>query len=185
MKASLGLVLAVLAVGAAAWTLWPDGDGAPAPPPSTAPAADPPVTVYRTDPGLEPDTCVAAWLLTRIVSPQAGVVVGREVPEAVAFDTPDSPLRRQAGKSASRTIVERFAIDDAFALAAADVAQELEIAPWTLKDDPFFVRLRGGLGEALNASESDQECLELALAFMDRLMADYPAREDLPENNVP
>lgn len=78
--------------------------------PTTSPPVAPGPVVYRTDPKIEPDTCVAASLLTRIVSPGAKVVVAAEHPGGIAFDVAGSPLSRQPGKCSSRVIAERYSI---------------------------------------------------------------------------
>ena len=45
----------------------------------------------------------------------------------------------------------------------------MELNPWTTNDDPFFMEVRGGLAEAVNASESDAVCLERMMTFLDEL----------------
>lgn len=182
MKALAGFILVAVAAGAALVALLgrstpvPPAGPAPATAPATRPAEGP--TVYRTARRLEPDTCVAAWLLTRVVSPGARAVAGDDVPGAVPFDLPNVPLSRQPGKCVSRVVCEKYGITDEFALALAAIAQELELTPWTLNADPLFERVRGGLGEAVNASPSEQECLEQALTFLDQVQAEYPAFRD-------
>jgi len=170
MRTIAGIILTALLGGVALVAFWPGpkpvGRAVLAPNAVSAPAT------YRTRARLEPDTCVAAWILTRVVSPGAKVVVGENVPGAVAFDVPGVPLSRRPGKCVSRVVCEQFGISSSFALALTDVAQELELTPWSMNTDLFFERVRGGLGEAVNASASEQVCLERALAFIDQLYAE-------------
>jgi hypothetical protein len=125
---------------------------------------------YWTTPGLEPDSCLAAWLLTRFVSPGACVDIAAEsTTGSIAFDVPGAALQRRPGACTSRVILETYRITDPFAVAAVDVIQELELMPWSDNADPFFIRMRWGLADAVNAEGTDTERLAAAMAFLDAL----------------
>lgn len=150
------------------------GSGGPAPgddarqsEPDRLPLSLPSETVFWTTPGLEPDTCIAAWLLTRVVSPGARIVLAETSQQGTPFDVPGRELAREPGRSVSDAVVRRYAIQDEFARALAAVARELELNPWTMNDEPFFSRVRAGLADALNASPSDEECLRQASKLLD------------------
>jgi len=137
---------------------------------------------YWTDPGLEPDPCVAAWLLTRYVTPGARVVIRSQSPDGIPFDVPGCELQRRPGLSTSDMVMRTYGIDDPLAAALADVVRELELKPWTTNDEEFFVRVRSGLAEAINASESDEACLQRAMEFLDSLREERPV---LPTREAP
>ena len=129
---------------------------------------------YWTDPGLDPDPCVAAWLLTRYVTPGARVLIRTESPDGTPFDMPGCKLGREPGSSTSDVVIQTYGIDDPFAAALASVVRELELKPWTTNDEEFFVRVRSGLADALNATDSDEACLMAAMTFLDKLRAQEP-----------
>lgn len=133
-----------------------------------------PETFYWTDPGLEPDPCVAAWLLTRYVTPGARVVIRSQSSDGTPFDVPGCELQRRPGLSTSDAVLRKYGIQDPLALALADVVRELELSPWTTNDAEFFVRVRSGLADAVNSSQSDEVCLARAMEFLDALRADHP-----------
>jgi len=135
-----------------------------------APANGEPV-FYWTTPPVESDTCVAAWLLTRFVSPGARVELHEHSLEGVPFDVPGSALQRQSGLAASDVVVRQYSIDDAFARKIVEVIHEIELNPWTTRDDSFFVAVRSGLADAINLSTDDRECLAAAMDFLDDLRA--------------
>ena len=172
MRTFAGLALGVVGVGAAIVALWPRPARTTGDRQVHVPASQPAGIIYRTDQGLEPDTCVSAWILSRRVSPGARIVVGDPVPGATEFDVAGAALSRQPGKCVSHVICDRYQIGEPFALAVMQVAQELELTPWSLNPDPFFERVRAGLGDAVNVSKVDQVCMDHALAFLDELERD-------------
>ncbi len=138
-----------------------------------------PVT-YWTQPGLEPDTCVAAWLLTRIVSPGARIDMADHSTIGTPFDVPGTDLQRLPGSSASDVVAERFHLHDPFSVALVAVARELELKPWTTNDDVFFMTIRAGLADALNASDDDATCMNQALTFLDTVQRSHPGASPTP-----
>lgn len=129
------------------------------------------VNHFWTTPGIEPDTCVAAWLLTRIVEPGSKVEITTQSSDGVPFDMPRAELRRRPGLATSDVVVQTYRVTDAFALRIVGVIHELELMPWSMNSDPFFSQVRSGLAEAVNASEDDTVCLARALDFLDGLRA--------------
>lgn len=138
--------------------------------------------VYWTTPGLEPDTCLAAWLLTRIVTPGATVRICDHSDDGIPFDVQGADLSRPLGGSTSNVIAERFSIGDPYTRALVDVVRELELNPWTTNDEPLFMAVRQGLGEALNDGATDEQQLALSFAFLDRLQASERF-SDIPNAN--
>ncbi|MBK9119106.1 MAG: chromate resistance protein [Phycisphaerales bacterium] len=177
--AALILVVLVVLVTLLLWSSDPAAPFATGPESESAPttARGAELPVYRTSRRLEPDTAVAAWLLTRMVSPGARALVAESWPGSIPFDEPGAELARRPGRCAARIIVERFGLHDPFVEALVEVVQELEIAPWSLNSEPFFERVRFGLGDALNTAPDPQSCLDAALQFLDELRA---AQDALP-----
>lgn len=162
----LYLLLAVVMAGLAYLLLRPAG----APPPSVpGPEVAGGEVYYWTAPPLEPDTFVAAWLLTRFVTPGAAVRIVDSSPGGVAFDVPGCELQRRPGQATSDVVLQVHRIKDPLAVAVTAVVHEIELNPWTTRDDPFFAEVRSGLAEAVNASSVEQECLARALEFLDDL----------------
>lgn len=154
-----------------------------APPKPADGEAETPAIVYWTKPGLEPDTCVAAWLLTRFVSPHARVVVADEFPDGVPFDIPGCDLQRRPGASTSQVVLERYEIRDPVAREVVAITQELEMSPWSMNDGDFFLQVRSGLGDAVNAPGSDAARLRQALQFLDTLRQHHLKSEPTPSGD--
>jgi len=134
--------------------------------------------LYWTTPGLESDTCVAAWLLTRYVSPGARVELRNMSEEGVAFDVPGCTLQRQPGMAVSDIILSKYDIQDPFARNVVAVVHEIELNPWTTRDDRFFMTVRSGLAEAINLRGGDEHCLAEALRFLDELRLSLSASSE-------
>ena len=130
------------------------------------PAAD--ESVYVSWPPVEPDTCIAAWLIKSFVDTNAVfrfVPKGNPVENGIPFDIPGSRYVRDHKRSASEAVLELHHIDDHKARAAAALARKLELAFWnaafTEEERPLVSRLRAiladpsspdaALAEALNA----------------------------------
>ena len=166
------LIAALLVSASLVWVFvmptQPDAD-----PTETMPTQEPTAVLYWTPPGLEPDPCVAAWLLSRLVTPGATIAIREQSTQGTPFDMPGCALQRSPGLSTSDVVLQTYGIDDEFARATVAVVRELELKPWTTKDDEFFVRVRSGLADALNASPDDEVCMDKALAFLDDLYGRY------------
>lgn len=131
------------------------------------------VTHFWTTPGIEPDTCVAAWLLTRIVEPGTRVEISERSLSGVPFDMPRAELRRRPGLATSDVVMQTYGVTDAFAQKIVAVIHELELMPWSTNSEPFFSRVRGGLAEAINASKTETVSLSRALEFLDLLRREH------------
>jgi len=151
-----------------------------------------PTARYWTSPGVEPDTCVSAWLLTRFVSPGATVYIVKRAKDVdpaaqaagiggIPFDVAGCQLQRRPGFSTTDAVIQAYAINDAFALRVGAVIHEVELAPWTTSDEPFFVRVRAGLAEAVNSSDDDEACLHAAMDFLDQLRREMESAQPAPK----
>ncbi len=183
---SAPLIAAVLVTASLVWMFViptkPDAIPSESPPPDALTA-----TLYWTPPVLEPDTCVAAWLLSRLVTPSATIAIrekskdGATADQGTPFDMPGCTLQRSPGLSTSDVVMQTYNLDNDFARKAVGVVRELELKPWTTNDDEFFVRIRSGLADALNASKDDTVCMTKALAFLDDLYGSYRS-SDAPDS---
>ncbi|MBU0677022.1 MAG: chromate resistance protein [Verrucomicrobia bacterium] len=96
--------------------------------------AEPPHDVlYVTWPPVEPDKCVAAWIIKSYVQTNASfhfIERGTTVTNGIVFDVPGSDYIRDHRLCASEKVVTKHGIKNSQALAAADLARRIEIGFW-------------------------------------------------------
>ena len=89
--------------------------------------------VYVSWPPIEPDKCIAAWLLKTYVNTNAQFMFdekGSTTTEGILFDIPGSKYIRGAKKCASEAVIEIHEIKEPKAIALAELARKLELGFW-------------------------------------------------------
>jgi rhodanese-related sulfurtransferase len=127
-----------------------------------------------TDYGLGPDKWATAWLMARHAVPGAELKVvpqGQPLPAGIAFDVPDSPLRRQRDHAAFQTVIDHYRIEDPAVLRIAQVVRDIEVNYWGAPDaaeSPAVEHAFRGLQKRHGRYAVSPECY---LAFFDKLYA--------------
>jgi hypothetical protein len=183
MKTAATIAISLAALAVLGVLLWDNPassgeDGTEANLLASAPVPQKERPFYWTTPGIEPDTCIAAWLLTRLVTPGAAVKVVEDSAEGIPFDMPDNTFQREPGSSVSDIVIREHQLEDPFANRLAAVARELELMPWTTNPDPFFNQVRAGLAEAVNVKTGDEAGLQAALDLLDNLKLEWSASKE-------
>jgi len=104
--------------------------------------------IYVTWPPVEPDKCIAAWLIKTYVETNAVfkfVPGGTSVTNGIPFDIPGSKYIRNQRRSASEAVINIHDIQDPKALALGQLARKLELGFWhmtfTEKEQPLADKL--------------------------------------------
>ena len=104
---------------------------------------------YVTWETIEPDKCIAAWLIRTHVATNAVfkfVPKGTPITNGIPFDVPGSTLVRDARRSASEVVIDRHKIKDAKALSLGRLARKMELGFWhasyTQREQPLAEKLR-------------------------------------------
>lgn len=103
---------------------------------------------YVTWDTVEPDKCIAAWLIRAHVDPSAEFVFvasGAPVGNGIRFDIPGSRYARDHRRCASEAVIEIHGIRDAKAVALGRLARKMEMGMWcaafTEKEAPLAEKL--------------------------------------------
>jgi rhodanese-related sulfurtransferase len=125
-----------------------------------------------TEYGLGPDKWATAWLMSRHAARGAALSVampGQALPEGVAFDVPQSPLRRQGNRTSFQTVLNRYPSQDPDIARMARIVHDIEVNYWSGGDNPespVVERVYRGLQLRHGRYAVAPECY---LAFFDRV----------------
>lgn len=134
-----------------------------------APAFD--GAVYTTEYGLGPDKWATAWLLTRVVDPEARLVVvasGQPLPSGTVFDVEGSPLRRQGDQAAFEVTVKQYGVTDPVVLRMQRIVHDMEINFWGAGRTPDAPLLEGAFRDLQMAQGRDVVSPACYMAFFDQ-----------------
>ena len=145
-----------------------------------------PAPVYVSWLPMEPDKCIAAWLIQTHVHPDARfrfMEKGAPITEGIPFDVPGSDYMRNHRQCASEVVLEKHGITNAEARAAANLARRIEISYWcatfTDEEQPLVDRLKGLQAEDEVTEDKLREAFEgLSRAFGPRRSEESPAGEN-------
>lgn len=126
---------------------------------------------WATRAGVHVDRTASAWLIRRVIDPDAEFLfVGDpdEVPaDATAFDMRGAELSHKGGDCTFETLLRRYELDDPALWAIARIVHEAD-----LEDDRYDAPEAPGLDvlmRGLAMVRSDQEVLELSAPLYDGL----------------
>ena len=121
---------------------------------------------------LEPDKCIAAWLIKTYVNTNAQfdfLERGAEITNGVPFDVPGSRYVRSHRRSASEAVTDIHRINDPRAFALADIARRLDIGFW---HSTFSVEEKALANKLIHLSTSPtssaRSLLDEVLAILDQ-----------------
>ena len=104
---------------------------------------------YVTWDTIEPDKCIAAWLIKTHVATNAVFTFlpkGTKITGGIPFDVPGSKIVRDARRSASEVLIDRHKIKDAKARSLGALARKMELGFWhasyTRREQPLAEKLR-------------------------------------------
>lgn len=134
----------------------------------TARAQEPVFVTWDT---VEPDKCIAAWLIKTHVHTNAVfrfVPKGSPVTHGIPFDIPGSTYLRDARRSASEVVIDRHGITDPKAVALGRIARKFELGRWhavfTERERP----LADELSRLWQSEDEPKTVLQAAWAALDK-----------------
>ena len=126
--------------------------------------------MYVTWPPLEPDKCVAAWLLKVHVDRDAKFVFlmkGTPVSNGIAFDVPGSKYIRNHRHSTSEVVIHLHDIKDTKAVTLGQLARRIELGFWHATFTDNEQPLVSKLSEIKATRTNHAEALVKAFAALD------------------
>lgn len=131
--------------------------------------------VFSTWDSLGADACASAWLIKNFVNKDAKFMFypkGELIEEGIAFDTPDSNLRRKANMSAYEIILMEYKIEDIRAGIIGKLIHEIEINAWlgNLPHDAEI--LNRDIKEVLKQEITPKEKFSKVFSIMDNFYED-------------
>ncbi len=127
-----------------------------------------------TEYGLGPDKWATAWLMSRHAVRGAELAVampGERLPTGIAFDVPESKLRRQGDRTSFQTVLEAYPSRDPDIAQMAQIVHDIEVNYWSGGDtaeSPIVEHAYRGLQQRHGRYAVAPECY---LAFFDRVHA--------------
>ena len=125
---------------------------------------------YVTWDRIEPDNCIAAWLIKSYVDTNAVfcfVPKGTAITNGIAFDVPGAKYARDQRRSTSEAVIEIHQIKNAKAIALGVLARKLELGLWhatfSAKEEPLAHQLQ----ELQKSSSKSEILLEAAFRLLD------------------
>ncbi len=138
-----------------------------------------------TEYGLGPDKWATAWLMSRHAVRGAKLAVampGERLPAGIAFDVPESKLRRQGDRTSFQTVLEAYPNRDPDIAQVAQIVHDIEVNYWSggdMAESPVVEQAYRGLQRRHGRYAVAPECY---LAFFDRVHAAVRAKriQDIP-----
>jgi hypothetical protein len=128
-------------------------------------------TVYATWEGREADKCGSIWLIQRFVAPEATIrFVSRGTPtkDAIAFDTPEALLRRDAHRSTFEALLQHHGLDDATLQRLGRIIHDIEINTWERKATRESTQVEQEVRK-LTAGVGNSELVDVCRGYFDEL----------------
>jgi hypothetical protein len=132
--------------------------------------------LYTTWAPWQADSVLAAWALKRFVDPDAqfeSAAGGTRLPADRALDTPDSPYRRTAARTAFEEVVRLHKLDFACIERLRPIIRVLELARWRKSESPQAEGFESALSQRL-PREPGRGGLEPAFSYIDSFCASAP-----------
>ncbi|MEX2963696.1 chromate resistance protein ChrB domain-containing protein [Microbulbifer sp. TYP-18] len=125
---------------------------------------------FVTEYGLGPDKWATAWLLSRRIEPQAGLLIvepGQPLPSGRLFDLPDSSIRRQGNRSGFEVALESYSLDDPALQKLADIVHDIEVNFWAHNNTAEAAVVEHGYRELQLRHRRDAVAPDCYLTFFD------------------
>ena len=129
---------------------------------------------------MEFDKCVAVWLITRFIDPDAEfefVPQNTDIIEGVAFDVPGADWSRKHLKCTSMCIAESIGLEDPAARRIVDIAGKVELNFWQLESWPDAYECFSQVKEIMAETPDLAECFQKTNLYFDALY-----KESQPNN---
>jgi rhodanese-related sulfurtransferase len=138
-----------------------------------------PQVQVATEYGLGPDKWASAWLMSRHAVRGAELAVampGERLATGIAFDVPESKLRRQGDRTSFQAVLDAYPSRDPDIAQMAQIVHDIEVNYWSGGDNaesPVVERVYRGLQQRHGRYAVAPECY---LAFFDRVHAAVRAK---------
>ncbi len=132
--------------------------------------------LYASWDTMEFDKCVAVWLITRFIDPNAQFVFYPQetvITEGIAFDIPSARWSRKHRKCTSQCIWETIAIEDSAAERIIDIAGKIELNFWQLDRWPEVQKCFYEVKEIMDKNPEHLACFEKTNSYFDRLYQSF------------
>lgn len=131
--------------------------------------------LYVTSDTMEFDKCVAYWLITRFIDPDAEFAIypeGTEIAEGKPFDVPGAAWSRKHLKSTSMCILESMDCNDAAVEKIVEMAGQVELNFWQLDRWGETQKIFYEVKEIIDTAEDKLSAFTMAGIYFDELYSD-------------